>query len=115
MIEAICPKCHNVNVVGDELMGRYMLCEKCRCRFYVNVPPLGEQLQTKPPSRSIHESPSLATTLDDLLWDTQQGARHVMRAILELRYELQKLRLMFFGLIAFALANLVVTMMLLAR
>ena len=85
MIEAICPKCHTINLVGDELMGRYMLCEKCRCRFYVNVPPLGEQLQPVPPSTGIQESPARETTLDDLLWDTQQGEKYVIRAIFEPR------------------------------
>ena len=115
MIEAICPKCQTVNHVGDELMGRYMLCEKCRCRFYVNVPPLGEQLQRVPSNTGIQESPARETTLDDLLWDTQQGERYMIRAIFEQQRELRHLRWVVFGLTAIALVNLVAAMMLLAR
>ena len=115
MIEAICPACSTVNQIGDELMGRYTLCEKCRCRFYVNVPRLGEQLQPVPPATGIRESPTGETTLDDLLWDVQQGAKYVIQAVFKHRQELQRLRWMIFALMAIAVANLAATVMLLAR
>ena len=115
MVEATCPICATVNRIDDELMGRYTLCEKCRCRFYVNVPRLGEQLRPGPPATGIRESPTRETTLDDLLWDTQQGAKYVIQAVFKHGQELQRLRWTIFALMAIALANLAATIMLLAR
>lgn len=82
-ISATCPLCKATSQYGAELIGRYTLCPACRGRFYIEVPPLGEtkapeelQLQISPTTL-----PSSATTLDDLLWDTQRGNRFVIQSL----------------------------------
>ena len=32
-IESTCPRCHKVNTVGEELIGRYTPCGNCRALF----------------------------------------------------------------------------------
>jgi len=41
----ICPICQAVNEVEDSAVGCYVLCHNCPHRFYVPVPPLGEDLR----------------------------------------------------------------------
>ena len=115
MVEAICPKCDTVNHVGDELIGRYTICDRCRCRFYVEVPTL-EQMP-KPAASQIRESPTPTpeTTLDDLLWDTQRGARFVMQALSEHRRLLQRTKWALLMLTVVAVANLACVLVILSR
>jgi hypothetical protein len=35
-----CPHCHYENQVPESAIGQYVPCVRCRCRFYVPVPPL---------------------------------------------------------------------------
>jgi hypothetical protein len=79
-----CPSCRRMQSVGDELAGRYTLCVACRCRFYVEVPPLGAAVaivpkETREPDVSI-QAPT-RTTMDDLLLDSQQGEAIVLRML----------------------------------
>lgn len=39
-LQTKCPRCSTVNTVDEHLIGRYTLCQKCNCRFYVEVPNL---------------------------------------------------------------------------
>jgi hypothetical protein len=39
-LQTKCPRCSTVNTVDEHLIGRYTLCQKCNCRFYVEVPSL---------------------------------------------------------------------------
>jgi hypothetical protein len=82
MIEATCPHCQATDQYGDELIGRYTLCTSCHCRFYIEVPPLGEA-QGKPALSGAPITPasSKSTTLDDLLMDTQQGTRFLIATL----------------------------------
>ena len=83
------------------MIGRYTLCQNRHCRFYDEVPTLEEsirngavvksQLSTPPPARE--------TTLDDLLWDTQQGSRFIIQSMA--RQERQ-LRQNFYGIVLMA-------------
>jgi hypothetical protein len=113
MIEAICPKCEKINRVGDELIGRYTLCENCRCRFYVYVPAI--EPAREPSLSRIKESPAPPTTLDDLLWDNQQGGRHVLKSLAEHQRLLRRTYRTLFMVAVLAAANLVLLMVLLAR
>jgi len=119
MIEATCPKCHTINQVGDELMGRYTFCQDCRCRFYVEAPTL-EQSSRPKASPAIREPRAVqtttnATTLDELLWDTQQGSRYLIRALDEQRQMLQRTNALLWAIGALAVANLVCMILNLAR
>jgi len=81
-IEATCPRCDATNRYGEELIGRYTLCQSCRCRFYVEVPTLEQsgQRMVVQGARKVAQ-PAPATTLDDLLWDTQQGSQFIVRSL----------------------------------
>lgn len=81
-IEATCPLCNATNSYGEELIGRYTLCQNCRCRFYVEVPTLEQSGQPTvvQGARKVAQ-PAPTTTLDDLLWDTQQGSQFIGRSL----------------------------------
>ncbi len=115
MVEATCPKCDTVNHVGDELIGRYTLCDNCRCRFYVEVPTLEQNYKPTALHTSIRESPTPDTTLDELLWDTQQGARHLIEALDRQRRTLQRTNCALWTIGALTLANLICAILQLAR
>jgi hypothetical protein len=89
-ISASCPICRSTSEYGAELIGRYTLCTACRNRFYIEVPPLGgEGLKPVLPSEQIATAaPAPATTLDDLLWDTQRGNRFVIQSLWRLEKRL---------------------------
>jgi hypothetical protein len=81
-VVATCPICEATHEYGAELIGRYTLCHSCRARFYVEVPPLAEAQGVRP--IVAPKSPAAAkpdTTLDDLLWDTQQGTRYIIQSL----------------------------------
>lgn len=40
--EIDCPQCHTINRVPDLAIGSYVPCNRCNCKFWVTVPPLGE-------------------------------------------------------------------------
>ncbi len=99
-IDATCPLCHTTNRYGEELIGRYTLCQNCQCRFYVEVPTLEESARNGAVVRSQVSTPSpRETTLDDLLWDTQQGSRFIIQSMA--RQE-QQLRQIFYGIVLMA-------------
>jgi len=77
-----CPSCKQRQAVGSELAGRYTLCVGCRCRFYVEVPPLGSPTALMPmePAGSASQSQP-RTTMDDLLVDAQKGEAIVLRML----------------------------------
>ena len=91
-----CPRCQTVNQVGEELIGRYTPCQKCRVLFYVEVPPL-EKAGQESPKPKIATVQTRETTLDDLLWDTQQGSRFI---ILSLRRQERRMQVLLLGLLA---------------
>jgi hypothetical protein len=100
-IEATCPGCHATELYGEELIGRYTLCPRCKCRFYVEVPGLEKTPINGVVSESRvtpHATPP-QTTLDDLLWDTQQGSRFIIQS---LSRQERRLRQIFYGLIVLA-------------
>ena len=111
-IESICPRCNVAGQYGEELIGRYTLCHNCRCRFYVEVPTLGQSDTNGAPSR-LHASPTPArdTTLDDLLWDTQQGSKFLIQSMARQERQLQNI---FYG-IALVAAMLAVNVVLALR
>jgi hypothetical protein len=101
-IEVTCPKCHVTDRYGEELIGRYSYCPHCHCRFYVEVPSLAAAGKNGDVSRS-RPSPSASepqTTLDDVLWDTQQGSRIVMRSLVR---QDQRLQHIFYGIVVLAI------------
>ena len=105
-MEATCPKCQAVNHVGDELVGRYTFCDKCLCRFYVEAPTLEALHRPKATGAPLRAAPTAATSLDDLLRDTQQGSRYVIQ-ILEQQYRmLQRMQWALWMIGALAVANL---------
>lgn len=53
-IQTKCPRCSFVDVVDEHLIGRYTLCQKCNCRFYVEVPPLDSPYAGSPLFESGH-------------------------------------------------------------
>ena len=90
-ISATCPLCQITNQYGAELIGRYTLCPACRGRFYIEVPPLGGE-DRKPALSSAPiapNGPAPLMTLDDLLWDTQQGSRFVIQSLGRLESKLR--------------------------
>jgi hypothetical protein len=101
-IEAKCPKCNVTDRYGEELIGRYSYCPHCRCRFYVEVPSLAAAAKNGVVSERQHlpRTSDQQTTLDDLLWDTQQGSRYVMRSLA--RGE-QRQRHIFYGIVVLAI------------
>jgi len=110
-IEATCPRCNVTDRYGEELIGRYTICAHCKCRFYVEVPSLEAAAKNGVVSqpRQFPRVSEQQTTLDDLLWDTQQGSRFVIRSLT--RQE-QWLRQIFYGIVALAallLINVVLT------
>lgn len=46
-------------MVAPSTIGRYVTCEKCRCKFWVYVPPLAEVMAKE----HLVESPSAAASL----------------------------------------------------
>src|SRR5215218_7555827 len=74
-----CPSCKRRQKVGDELAGRYTLCDGCRCRFYAEVPPLGAPSADIPSNENCSQ-PS-GTTIDDLLVDAQKGEAIIIRML----------------------------------
>ena len=40
MSKTECPHCHTLNEVAPSLIGQYVTCQSCRCKYYVYVPPL---------------------------------------------------------------------------
>jgi hypothetical protein len=106
MIEVTCPKCHATDLYGEELIGRYSYCPHCHCRFYVEVPSLAAAGKSGLASRSrpLPSASEGQTTLDDVLWDTQQGSRVVIRSLA--RQE-QRLEHIFYGIVALAILSLV--------
>jgi hypothetical protein len=56
---AQCPHCHELNTVAPSTIGRYVTCEKCKCKFWVYVPPLEEGAA----KGSLVEPPSAAASL----------------------------------------------------
>jgi hypothetical protein len=101
-IEAMCPLCNVTDRYGEELIGRYTICPHCRCRFYVEVPSLEAAAKNGALSqgRRLPRASDQQTTLDDLLWDTQQGSRFVIRS---LSRQEQWLRQIFYGIVALAI------------
>lgn len=98
-VEATCPRCHATSHYGEELIGRYTLCPSCRCRFYIEVPTLaeaGQQTVVQGPRTVV---PPRETSLDDLLWDTQQGSQFIIRS---LRRQERRLQQVLLGLAAVA-------------
>ena len=105
-IEVTCPKCHVTNLYGEELIGRYSYCPHCHCRFYVEVPSLATAGKNGALSRS-RPSPREGegqTTLDDVLWDTQQGSRVVIRSLARQEQRLQQI---YYGVVVLAILSLV--------
>ena len=81
-VAATCPICHATREYGAELVGRYTLCLNCRARFYVEVPKLvssPDEPAVSRPKAAI--APKADTTLDDLLWDTQQGTQFIIQSL----------------------------------
>jgi len=76
---ATCPICHSTHEYGGELVGRYTYCRACRARFYVEVPTLAGSKADQPTVRPEAAKPDI--TLDDLLWDTQQGTRFIIESL----------------------------------
>jgi hypothetical protein len=106
MTESTCPRCHTVNLVGEELIGRYTPCRSCRALFYVEVPPLEKSSQAEPAKPIIAKAQTRETTLDDLLWDTQQGSRFIIES---LRRQERRQKLLLLGVLGcgvLLLANL---------
>jgi hypothetical protein len=105
-IEATCPKCKATDLYGEELIGRYTYCPHCHCRFYVEVPTLAASTSNGVVSRSrpVSRSSDQQTTLDDVLWDTQQGSRVVIRSLARQEQRLQQI---YYGVLALAILSLV--------
>lgn len=110
-IEATCPICKATNEFGPELIGRYTLCPSCRGRFYIEVPPLAEsQAGSAIPGSPLVVEPGVKpdkTTLDDLLWDTQQGTRYLIQALWRLESHAETSRRLQIAMVLLMLANLV--------
>jgi hypothetical protein len=53
-----CPICHAVNTLDDSTVGCYVACQNCQTRFYVTVPPPGEE------RAMIRSEPTVATYSD---------------------------------------------------
>jgi hypothetical protein len=105
-VEVTCPKCNATDRYGEELIGRYSYCSRCHCRFYVEVPSLEAAVQNGAISRSRPSSRAAEgqTTLDDVLWDTQQGSRVVIRS---LAHQERRLQQVCYGVVALAILSLV--------
>jgi hypothetical protein len=105
-IEVTCPKCHVTDRYGEELIGRYSYCPHCHCRFYVEVPSHAAAGTNGVVSRS-HPSQRASegqTTLDDVLWDTQQGSRVVIRSLARQEQRLQQI---YYGVVVLAIVSLI--------
>ena len=113
-IEATCPKCHVTDRYGEELIGRYTYCPHCHCRFYVEVPsgPAANQNGVASRSRPLVRESEGQTTLDDVLWDTQQGSRVVIRSLARQERRLQQI---YYGVIALATLSLLNVVLLAIR
>jgi hypothetical protein len=88
-IQATCPRCQQTHPYGAELIGRYTLCLGCGCRFYIEVPPLSAAEQPAIAEAPVQVRSSASTTLDDLLWDTQQGSRLLWQSLRRQEKQLQ--------------------------
>jgi hypothetical protein len=114
MIEVTCPKCHVTDLYGEELIGRYSYCPHCHCRFYVEVPSLAAAAKNGVVSRSrpLPSASEGQTTLDDVLWDTQQGSRVVIRSLARGEQRLQQI---YYGVVVLAILSLVNVVLTLVR
>ncbi len=87
LVNVGCPGCHTNQDVGQELIGRYTLCQKCGCRFYVVVPPLGDRPAEHQERTSKHAAPQgtkiaqQETTVNDLLQDSQKGEAVILKVL----------------------------------
>lgn len=117
IIEATCPICHKTGEYGVELYGRYTLCVHCRQRFYIEVPTLAESeaSSNKSSLRAAVEAKPDETTLDDLLWDTQQGARHIIHSMRNQGQQLKIATWLLAGLLLVGIANLIAIIILISR
>lgn len=106
-IESTCPQCHLVNQVGEELIGRYTPCRYCRSLFYVEVPPLEKSTQGEVVKPIVATAQTRETTLDDLLWDTQQGSRFIIESLRRQERRLQQLLLGVLAIGVLLLGNLI--------
>jgi hypothetical protein len=90
-VSATCPLCKSAASYGAELIGRYTLCPACRGRFYIEVPRLDEAEQPLKLRVEAATVPDVAqaTTLDDLLLDTQQGNRFVIQSLWRLESKIR--------------------------
>ena len=112
---ATCPICHASHDYGGELVGRYTLCRGCRARFYVEVPTLAGPKVDQPMVRPEVAKPDM--TLDDLLWDTQQGTRFIIESLRRQGANAQASRWMALASLVLGLVNLagIVALLLLMR
>jgi len=115
-VEAVCPRCQFANRYGEELIGRYTLCEQCHSRFYVEVPALGAPLTpTDLKGPEIRPATAKATTLDDLLWDTQQGSGRLSELVRRQNRQLQFIAQCVVGLLVIEALNTILMAALLLR
>jgi hypothetical protein len=115
-VEATCPICHTADTYGAELIGRYTVCPHCRSRFYVRVPTLAEaQAEAVIAGPKLEAAIEKHTTLDDLLWDTQQGTRFVIKTLWKQKQSIHALTWLVIGLSILGLANFLALLILLLR
>jgi hypothetical protein len=74
--EIDCPQCHTINSVPESTVGSYATCKKCKCMFWVTVPPLGEE--SRP---ALRETMSEARTVapDESARSADQASKTLMR------------------------------------
>ena len=115
-VEATCPHCHKSAHYGAELIGRYTLCQHCHCRFYVVVPKLAEMRggsAIRAPKADVETAKP--TTIDDLLLDTQEGSRIVMRWLRQQDARMKRLGVAVTVLLLLGLLNLAVGVVLVLK
>jgi DNA-directed RNA polymerase subunit RPC12/RpoP len=80
LIRSVCPRCLATHQFPDDMAGRYVACPKCNSRYYVTVPPLdnSQHFVQAPAAEVAASADRRRPTLDDLLWDSQQGQEAVL-------------------------------------
>jgi len=92
----VCPICQTVNDVDASAVGCYVLCRNCPHRFYVPVPPLGEDLRDEPQA-----PPSVVP--DYKAWEQRLLSR--AKGIEDVAFELSRQRVLVFVLLAMQVAT----------
>ncbi len=80
-LETKCPRCSTINVVDEHLIGRYTLCQKCNCRFYVEVPVPAAPSHSGPLFESGHREGTHDAALSNAVGQTSNATQRLERKL----------------------------------